>query len=918
MEIRSPILSIGLRVAGLCIFIGCGQFVQNPNQPQAQAGVLDLSDWDFAKDGPINLAGEHEFYWQQHLTPENFSRAKPPERSGFMRVPAYWQGHVINGMKLPSAGYATYRLTVLLKDSSYRKLGLKFLDMGTAYTVFANGEKILSVGTAGQTSETTIPRYFPQVVDFALNSNRLELIFQVSNFHHHRGGAWESIHLGTTEQIRDMREERLALDLLLFGSIVAMGLYHLALFSLRKKDLSSCFFALFCFLIAVRLLTTVERYLLHIFPRMSWELFLKVEYLSAYLALPVFVIFLLILFSQDFHKPLIAVISAIGLLFSCLVALTPARIFTRTLLVYQFFMIITTVYVSSMLVLCTIRKREGAAIILLGFIFLSATVVNDILDSDIIIQTGHFVHLGLFIFIFSHAFMLSSRYEWAFITIEMQRLYLAKVNTSLQAEIAEHKRTKEELLQKEERFRQLAENIEEVFWLSNPQKDKIIYISAGYEKIWGHTCESLYAAPQNWLEAIHPEDRHRVLVAAHTQQASGRYDEIYRIQRPDGTMRWIRDRAFPIRDKTGIIYRLAGIAEDITAFKQVEEALRQSEERYRGLIESSPQAIFVEQAGKLVYINPAGLRLMGYGALSEHNGQGLKHLFDQQEECPLEKFSRIKRDGGPPPVIEVKFIRKEGKLLDGEVTFINTMYQGQPAIQALARDITETKYLRQKAESLERLAALGQLSATIAHEIRNPLGSISLNFQALARRLKIPPPLHKTLRDIENGMVRIQNIINGILGFARTTLPVLQKNNVHKVLDSAVNSVTTELARAGITIQRNYAARQPEALIDANQIVQVCVNLFLNAKAAMRSGGQLTISTISRENSLELQIEDTGEGISPENLKKIYDPFFTTRNNGIGLGLAVVLRILEQHHAPIFVESQVGTGTKFTIKFPLA
>ncbi|MGH7599357.1 MAG: PAS domain S-box protein, partial [bacterium] len=832
---------------------------------------MDLSNWDFAKDGPVNLSGEHEFYWQQHLTPESFSRAQPPERSGFIRVPAYWKGHVLNGMKLPGAGYATYRLTVLLKDSSFRELAIKFLDMGTAYTVFANGKKILSVGTAGQTPEATVPRYFPQVVDLALDSNRIELIYQVSNFHHHRGGAWESIRLGTTEQISAMREERLALDLILFGSIVAMGLYHLALFGLRKSDLSSCFFGLFCFLIAIRLLTTVERYLLHIFPMMSWKLFVKVEYLSAYLAVPVFAVFLHHLFSRDFHKPVIAAISAIGLLFSSLVALTPARIFTRTLHAYEFFIVMSVVYAFFMLVLCAVRKREGAAIILFGFIFLSATIVNDILDADIIIQTGHFLHLGLFIFIFSHAFMLSSGYARAFVTIETQRLHLAKA---------------------EERFRQLAENIEEVFWLSNLEKDEIIYISSGYEKIWGHTCESLYASSQNWLEAIHPEDRDRVLEAALTKQVSGQYDETYRIQRPDGSIRWIRDRAFPIRDQTGAIYRIAGIAQDITAFKKVEEALRQSEESYRGLIESSPVAIFVEQESKLVYINPAGLRLMGYDAVSEHTGYGLKDLFDKNDECPLEKFSRMKGNGVPIPVIEVKFIRKDGKLIDGEATFINTIYQGKPAIQALARDITETKYLRQKAERMERLAALGQLSTTIAHEIRNPLGSISLNFQYLARRLEIPPPLHKMLCDIEDGMARIKNIIDGILGFARTALPALQKNNIHKVLDSAVNSVKSELEQAGVTIKKSYAALQPEAMMDANQIVQVCINLFLNAKEAMGKGGQLTISTISRESALEVQIEDTGEGISPENLKKIYDPFFTTRTKGIGLGLAVVSRIL--------------------------
>ncbi len=116
----------------------------------------------------------------------------------------------------------------------------------------------------------------------------------------------------------------------------------------------------------------------------------------------------------------------------------------------------------------------------------------------------------------------------------------------------------------EQHFRQLADNIREVFWITNLAKNEMIYISPGYEEIWGRTCAGLYASPMSWVEAIHPDDRERVMETALTKQISGQYDEVYRIVRPNGSHRWIHDRAFPIRDDSGEVYRVEGIAEDIT------------------------------------------------------------------------------------------------------------------------------------------------------------------------------------------------------------------------------------------------------------------------------------------------------------------------------------------------------------------
>jgi len=144
-------------------------------------------------------------------------------------------------------------------------------------------------------------------------------------------------------------------------------------------------------------------------------------------------------------------------------------------------------------------------------------------------------------------------------------------------DITDRKRAEQELRSEEERFHQLAESIREVFWLSNAEDKKILYVSPAYETIWGRSCESVSAAPNDWLGAVHPQDRERVHHAIHTKQLAGLYDEEYRIVRPDGSVRWIRDQAFPVRDAAGHVTRIAGVAEDVTERRQLEQQLRQTQ-----------------------------------------------------------------------------------------------------------------------------------------------------------------------------------------------------------------------------------------------------------------------------------------------------------------------------------------------------
>ncbi|WP_017717108.1 PAS domain S-box protein [Kamptonema formosum] len=184
-------------------------------------------------------------------------------------------------------------------------------------------------------------------------------------------------------------------------------------------------------------------------------------------------------------------------------------------------------------------------------------------------------------------------------------------------DITQRKQTEIALRESEERFRQIAENIHQLFWMTDPEKSQMIYVSPAYETIWGQTVAELYARPTSFIDAIHPDDRQRI-IAAFAKQVRGEYDEEYRIVRPDGEMRWIRDRAFPIHNERDEVYRVVGIAEDITHRVQAEMALRESEERFRQIAENVREVFFIisPKADRMLYISPTYESIWGRSCAS--------------------------------------------------------------------------------------------------------------------------------------------------------------------------------------------------------------------------------------------------------------------------------------------------------------
>lgn len=377
-------------------------------------------------------------------------------------------------------------------------------------------------------------------------------------------------------------------------------------------------------------------------------------------------------------------------------------------------------------------------------------------------------------------------------------------------DITARKQAEIQLRESEERFRQLAENINEVFWISDPEKNQLIYVSPAYEKIWGLTCDSLYQAPRTWFDSIHPEDRQRVMDAALHKQVTGEYDEVYRISRPDGSRRWIHDRAFPIRHADGRVHRIVGTAEDISARRQLEEQFRQA----------------------------------------------------------------------------------------------------------------------------QKMEAIGQLAGGVAHDFNNILAAIMMQTDLSASEQDLAGEVPEGLREIRALAERAANLTRQLLLFSRKQ--VMHTRDLD--LNEAVTGLFKMLQRIigeHFSVQYNLHTASLIVRADPGMLDQVLLNLVVNARDAMPKGGRIIIKTFETQFSPEeaalipdaapgryccLCVQDSGCGIPPENLHRIFEPFFTTKGQGkgTGLGLATVFGIVKQHGGFVRVESQVGHGTTFQILLPAA
>ena len=494
-----------------------------------------------------------------------------------------------------------------------------------------------------------------------------------------------------------------------------------------------------------------------------------------------------------------------------------------------------------------------------------------------------------------------------------------------------------ELKATEDRFRLITELSSTIFWMVSHDWEKMIYMSPSVEKICGHSCDAFYREPKLWIEIAYPADRERV---AHyfKQSAENSMGIEYRIIRSDGAVCWIKNVISPIRHEMGEPPLLAGLAYDVTEKKRTEEALRNEQEKYRVLVDELPLGItFIDENNRLFYLNSKFRDLFGYTL----------------KDIPTREVWLQKAYPDPKYRNEVisTWIKDLKKLKDKKTTMRTFTIVCKDGSEKIARvrsvkmktggyvtiyeDVTEQKMLEFQLLQAQKMEAIGTLASGIAHDFNNILGAI-MGYAELVQ-LYISSDQRDASYGVENILKaghRAKELVKQILAFSRQREPGLKPVKISIIVEEALKLLRATLPTT-IEIRKKISTDQDLILADPIKIHQVLMNLCTNAHHAMQeTGGVLEVSLndvafdteaatecpdLKQGAYVRLTVRDTGKGMDAGIMDRIFDPYFTTKEKGVGtgLGLSVVHGIAKSHGGSITVQSEPGKGSTFHVFFPV-
>lgn len=347
--------------------------------------------------------------------------------------------------------------------------------------------------------------------------------------------------------------------------------------------------------------------------------------------------------------------------------------------------------------------------------------------------------------------------------------------------------------------------------------------------------------------------------------------------------------------------------------------------RERGFLETLfntiQEGIIVATAdGRISYLNAAAGELLGLNPEQAVGEQLARYLRDLDWK---KIWSADKQEWSKVVTHELEVFYPRQRFLNFYIVpLVDEEHSIVTGMAVILRDVTETRKRTETAIESEKLSALTLLAAGVAHEVGNPLNSLNIHLQLMERELKGLPPetvtqLRKDLRIARDEIARLDRIINQFLRAVRPTKPDLQRASVNDIVNETISLLEREIADRDILVERELGKDIPASLVDRAQLKQAFYNLIKNALQAMRAGGILRVRTEATDTHVIVSFIDTGHGISPEQVGRIFEPYYTTKTEGSGLGLMIVQRIVRDHGGMIDVESDVGRGTTVRIKLPI-
>ncbi|MCQ6560299.1 sensor histidine kinase [Paenibacillus mendelii] len=367
-----------------------------------------------------------------------------------MDVPKSWNSYPSGFGLKGGQGFATYRLNVLI-DQADQLLAIRVPNIFSSYKLWINGKLLATAGQVGTSRDTSSAEQFPRIVTFNGQADKLDIVVQVSNFQHRKGGIWKDFTLGDNSDITKSQMKLTVQEMIIFGSLMIIGIYHIGLYAFRRQEYFTLYFGLLCLFVAARTSVTSDAYLMQLFTSLTWEAGMKVEYISFALSVVSGYLYIYGLFPKDASKRVKRIIVSFGISLCFVVLLTPAIGFTRLLPVFQLFVLLASLYSLFVLITAQMRKREGASFVLAGVAVFVVTILNDMLFYNEWFANNQLVPLGLFFFILMQSFIISTRFSSALRRVEQVSDELRELNIHLEERIEERtealRRTNETLEQ---------------------------------------------------------------------------------------------------------------------------------------------------------------------------------------------------------------------------------------------------------------------------------------------------------------------------------------------------------------------------------------------------------------------------------------------------------------------------------------
>ncbi len=372
-------------------------------KPMARQGILDAKDFLLDETGYIYLDGEWEFYPHQLLFPSDFSESRPFNTS---IVPDIWEKDSL-GNKIE---FATYRLRIT-NHSLPPVFSIRNHEIFSAFVLFLNGVEILRNGTVAMEKENEVPGYIPKTASLYSLADTIELVLQVSNHHYYKGGISESLIIGRASALHRNQLMGSGFEFFIMGSLLIMAIYYLSLFIVLKKNNSSLYFSIFIFLAILRILVTGQRLLLVLFPEISWNVVMRLEYGTLYLTPVFFILFFNSVFREEIKIYVVNIVIAISSIFFLIAITTTLKFFSGAVIYYQPFLFILGLSLVIWLWKARANNKEGALVLMVGLLILFSSMLYDLAFSRGSFRGSEMFPAGVFLFILCQSYILSIKFS---------------------------------------------------------------------------------------------------------------------------------------------------------------------------------------------------------------------------------------------------------------------------------------------------------------------------------------------------------------------------------------------------------------------------------------------------------------------------------------------------------------------------